>query len=207
MERSMNDPHIWWYLSRASGIVGWLMLTASVLWGIVLATDLFPKWRRTAWLLKMHRWLAGLTFFFIAGHLVTLLFDSYAKFGIKDLLVPGASTWRPTAIALGVISLWLLIAVQVTALAMKKVSKKWWRNVHITSYFVFWAVCLHGALAGTDTSKVLYIVTAIVALAAVVFAASYRALSHDLPKRKPARAGRRTPALRTPAGNDAAGTR
>jgi sulfoxide reductase heme-binding subunit YedZ len=207
MERSMNDPHIWWYLSRASGIVGWLMLTASVLWGIVLATDLFPKWRRTAWLLKMHRWLAGLTFFFIAGHLVTLLFDSYAKFGIREILVPGASTWRPTAIALGVVSLWLLIAVQVTALAMKRVSKKWWRNVHITSYFVFWAVCIHGALAGTDTSKMLYTVTAIVALAAVVFAASYRALSHSLPKRKPARARRGAPALRTATDSDAPGTR
>jgi hypothetical protein len=54
-------PETWWFLSRASGIVAWLMLTASVLWGIVLATDLFPKWRRRAWLTDLHRWLAGLT--------------------------------------------------------------------------------------------------------------------------------------------------
>ena len=75
---------------------------------------------------------------------------------------------------MGVVALWLLVAVEVTALAMKKVSRKWWRNVHIASYFVFWAVSIHAALAGTDTSKPLYTVTAIVALAAVVFAASYR---------------------------------
>jgi DMSO/TMAO reductase YedYZ heme-binding membrane subunit len=187
----MNDPHIWWYLSRSAGIVAWLMLTASVLWGIVLATDLFPKWRRNASLLAMHRWLAGLTFFFIAGHLVTLLFDSYAQFRPLDFVVPFASTWRPTAIAVGVIALWLLVAVEVTALAMKKLSKMWWRSVHISSYFVFWAVSIHAALAGTDTSKTLYMVTALVALAAVAFAASYRALSRDLPKRKPAGARRR----------------
>ena len=76
-------------------IVAWIMLTASVLWGIVLATDLFPKWRRNARLLAMHRWLAGLTFFFIAGHLVTLLFDSYAKFGLRDLLVPAPARGGP----------------------------------------------------------------------------------------------------------------
>ena len=201
------NPHIWWYLSRASGIVAWLMLTASVLWGVVLATDLFPKWRRPAWILDMHRWLAGLTFFFVAGHVVTLLFDSYAHFRLPDLLVPFASTWRPTAIAVGVVALWLLVAVEVTALAMKKLSKTWWRNVHIASYFVFWAVSIHAALAGTDTSKMLYTVTAIVALAAVAFAASYRALSLDLPKRRPARARRRPSALRPTAENDVAGTR
>lgn len=196
------NPHIWWYLSRASGIVAWLMLTAAVLWGIVLATDLFPRWRRAAWLLDMHRWLAGLTFFFIAGHLVTLLFDSYAHFGLKDLLVPFASTWRPTAIAVGVVALWLLVAVEVTALAMKRLSKKWWRNVHIASYWVFWSVSIHAALAGTDTSKALYMVTAIVALAAVVFAASYRTLSRDLPKRRLAHGRWRPPSLRAAADND-----
>jgi methionine sulfoxide reductase heme-binding subunit len=201
------NPHIWWYLSRSAGIVAWLMLTASVLWGIVLATDLFPKWRRPAWLLDMHRWLAGLTFFFIAGHLVTLLFDSYAHFRPLDFVVPYAGTWRPTAIAVGVVGLWLLVAVEVTALAMKRLSKKWWRDVHIASYFVFWAVSIHAALAGTDTSKTLYIVSAIAALAAVVFAASYRALSRDLPKRRPARARRRSPALRAAADSDPTRTR
>jgi methionine sulfoxide reductase heme-binding subunit len=201
------NPHIWWYLSRSAGIVAWIMLTASVLWGIVLATDLFPERRRPAWLLAMHRWLAGLTFFFIAGHLATLLFDSYAHFRPMDFVVPFASTWRPTAIAVGVVALWLLVAVEATALAMKKLSKVWWRSVHIASYFVFWAVSIHGALAGTDTSKVLYTVTAIVALAAVAFAASYRALSHDLPKRRPARAQRRAAALQTTADGGPAGTR
>lgn len=185
------NPHIWWYLSRASGIVAWVMLTASVLWGIVLASDLFPKWRRNAWLLSMHRWLAGLTLLFILGHLVTLLFDSYAKFTVPALLIPYASTWRPTAIALGVVALWLLVAVELTALAAKKLSRKWWRDIHIASYLVFWSVSIHGALAGTDTSKPMYTWAAIAALSAVVFTASYRALSHSLPKRRAGTRGRR----------------
>ena len=54
------NPQVWWYLTRASGIVAWLMLTASVIWGIVLSTKAFPEHRRPAWLLDLHRWLGGL---------------------------------------------------------------------------------------------------------------------------------------------------
>ena len=194
MECSVN-PHFWWYLSRSAGIVAWLMLTASVLWGIVLASDLFPRWRNNASLLSMHRWLAGLTIFFIAGHLVTLLFDTYAKLRVVDLLVPYSSSWRPSALAIGIVALYLLVAVEVTALAMKRLSKRWWRDIHIVSYVVFWGVSIHAALAGTDASKPVYTLTAIAALSAVTFAASYRALSHHLPRRK-ARTGERGKAVR-----------
>jgi methionine sulfoxide reductase heme-binding subunit len=184
------NPHILWYLARACGIVAWLMLTASVLWGIVLATDLFPRRRRAAWLLNMHRWLAGLTIVFIAGHLGALLVDRYSHIGVLTIVVPFASSWRPTAVAVGVVAVWLLFGVEATALAAKRLSKKWWRDVHIASYGVFWAVSIHGALAGTDASRALYTVTSIAALAAIVFAASYRVLTRDLPKRRPARAPR-----------------
>ena len=182
---------IWWYLSRAAGIVAWLMLTASVLLGIVLATDLFPAWRRPAWILSMHRWLAGLTIFFLAGHLGALLVDQSVHFRPVDVLVPYASSWRPTAVAIGVVGVWALIAVMATALAMKRLAKKWWRDVHLASYWIFWGTCIHAALAGSDTSKTLYVATALVALATIAFATSYRALTHHLPKRRPRREGGR----------------
>ena len=186
------NPQIWWYVSRAAGIVAWLMLTASVLWGVLLATDLFPAWRRPAWILSMHRWLAGLTIFFLAGHLGSLLADRSVHFRVVDVLVPYASTWRPTAIAVGVVAIYVLVAVEVTALAMRRLSKKWWRDIHLASYWVFWGACIHAALAGTDTSKPLYTVTFLVALAAIAFAASYRALTHHLPKRRAPRAAKRS---------------
>ncbi len=180
------NPHLWWYLSRSAGIVAWVMLTGSVLWGIVLASDLFPSWRSNAWLLAMHRWLAALTFVFAGAHVVTLLFDTYARLRLSDVLVPFASSWRPTALAVGILALYLMVAVEVTALAMRRVSRRWWRDVHILSYLVFWGVSIHAALAGTDASKPLYLLTTSVALAAVVFATAYRVLSHHLPKRRAA---------------------
>lgn len=182
----MTDETVW-YLIRASGIVAWLMMTASVLWGIVLATDLFPNRRRGAWLTVMHRWLAGLTAFFLAGHLGALLADRHGDFGALDILVPYASSWRPTAIAAGVVALWLFLAVELTALAAKRLPGAWWRGIHILGYWVFWLTTIHAAFAGTDATRPVYIVSALAAVALVVFAASYRILTRDLPKRRRAR--------------------
>lgn len=168
------NPQFWWYVARASGLIAWLALTASVLWGVVLSTKAFPRRRRPAWLLDLHRWLGGMTVAFVAIHLVALLADSYVELDLVDLLVPFASDWEPAAIALGVIALWFLVAIEVTSLAMRKLPKPVWRGVHLTSYVVFWLVSIHAALAGTDTSFRLYQVTAVASIVAVGWATMYR---------------------------------
>lgn len=179
------NPQIWWYLTRASGIVAWLMLTASVIWGIVLATKAFPEHRRPAWLLDLHRWLGGLAVSFTAIHLVALVADNYVHFGAADLLIPFASSWRTGAVALGVIAMWLLVAVEATSLAMKRIPRRYWRWIHMSSYAVFLLASLHAAFAGTDRTHWLYQSTAVATIVAVVFATIYRLLH-----RRPARAVR-----------------
>lgn len=37
------NPQLWWFLARWSGMIAWLMLTASVIWGVVLSTTAFPS--------------------------------------------------------------------------------------------------------------------------------------------------------------------
>jgi len=176
------SPEIWWYVSRASGIVAWLLLTATVIWGIVLADGLLK--RRAVWLLDMHRWLGGLTVAFLGVHLVSLLADSYVQFGPLDILVPFASQWRPAAVALGIIAFWLVIAVALTSVAVKRLPRRWWRGVHLASYATFWLTTIHGALAGTDASRPLYVTTASVVLMAVVIAVSQRILTTHLRRRR-----------------------
>ena len=131
------NPQIWWYLTRAAGIVAWLMLTASVIWGIVLSTKAFPEHRRPAWLLDLHRWLGGLAVAFTAIHLGALVADSYVHFGLADVTVPFASQWKPGAVALGIAAMWLLVAVEATSLAMKRLPRRTWRLIHLSSYAVF----------------------------------------------------------------------
>lgn len=186
--------HVWWHLARASGIVAWLLLTASVLWGIFLSTKLLQRLRRSAWLLDLHRWLGGLTVGFVVLHVSALVADGYVEFDALDVLVPFASGWRPMAVALGVLAMWGLVAVEVTSAAMRRLPRRAWRAVHLSSYGVFWLTSLHAALAGTDAPNPLYRWTAVASLGALAFAVTYRLLAgrgrtsrpmpgttHDLP--------------------------
>ena len=176
------NPQLWWYLARSSGMVAWLMLTASVIWGVVLSTRAFPNHRRPAWLRDLHTWLGGLTVMFVALHLVALVADSYVEFGLIDLTVPLASDWKPGAVAYGVVAAWLLVAVQVTSLALRRLPRSAWRAVHLTSYAVFWLTSMHAAFAGSDRTTLLYRVTAVAAIVAVAWATLYR-----LTNRRPVR--------------------
>ncbi|MGA0878571.1 MAG: ferric reductase-like transmembrane domain-containing protein [Ilumatobacteraceae bacterium] len=168
------NPHFWWYLTRASGIVAWLMLTATVIWGILLSTKAFPNQRHPLWLQSLHRWLAGLMLAFLAIHIAALVADNYVSFGLADVTVPFASDWKPGAIAFGVLGMWLLVAVQLTSLAMRSLPRRFWRAVHFTSYVAFWLTSMHSAYAGTDRSSILYQVTAAASVLAVAWALMYR---------------------------------
>ena len=180
----------WWFLTRASGLVAWLMLTASVLWGIVVSSGAFPKHRQPRWLLALHRWLGGLTLSFLAVHLGALLLDGYVGFGIADVTVPYATDWRPGAVALGILAMWLLVAVELTSLAMRRLPRRAWRRVHLTSYVVFWSTSLHAAFAGTDASTRIYRIGAAISIVAVVGALSYRIASRRAARPPRNRAGR-----------------
>jgi DMSO/TMAO reductase YedYZ heme-binding membrane subunit len=188
------NGQFWWYVVRASGVVAWLLLTASVLWGIVLSTKAFPRHRRPAWLLDLHRWLGGLTICFVGIHLTALVADNYTTFTLADLAIPFASTWKPGAVALGVVAAWSLLAVEVTSLAMKRLPRKFWHTIHLVSYLTFWLTSLHAAFAGTDRSQRLYQVTAAISIAAVVWAMTYRMLHRKAPRPSgPRPAAHRTP--------------
>lgn len=187
------NPQFWWYLTRSSGIVAWLTLTASVIWGVLLSTKAFPNQRRPAWLLALHRWLAGMTMSFLAIHLGALVADSYESFDLADLAIPYASDWKPGAVALGVLGMWLLVAVQVTSVAVRRLPRRAWRAVHLTSYVAFWTTSMHAAFAGTDTSSWLYRSGMVASVIAVAWALPYR-----LVNRRPSRTGRSFGPSRSP---------
>lgn len=168
------NPQIWWYIARASGIIAWLFITASVLWGILLSTKLFPAHRRPAWLLDFHRGLGALSVLFLLTHVGALIADNYVHFDIVDIVVPFASEWKTWQVALGVFAFWGVVLVEFSSLAMKHLPKKLWRGIHFTSYLTFLLTSFHGTFAGTDATNKMYVATTIVTTVALVVAVSYR---------------------------------
>ena len=171
----MNEQ-LWWYLTRASGIVAWALLTAAVLFGLVVRTKVGASPAKPPWWLDLHRFLGALATLFTFIHLATLVADSFVRFTIVDLLVPGASEWEPGAVALGVVSLWLLVTVEATSLLQKRLPRTLWRWTHLSSYPLFWLATFHFVQAGTDARSGPAVVAVYLAAGAVLFFTASRSL-------------------------------
>jgi methionine sulfoxide reductase heme-binding subunit len=171
------SPQFWWYMSRASGIVAFVLLTASLVWGVLLFTRVLKKIDRASWLLEMHSWLSGLAVVTIALHLAALVADNYVHFGWKELFVPNGSTWKTGPVNFGVIAFWILVAVQGTSLVRKHINRKFWKYVHVASYASWWLTAIHAGLAGTDATHRAYQATALLATIAAVAATFIRVIS------------------------------
>jgi sulfoxide reductase heme-binding subunit YedZ len=171
------NEKFWWYLSRSSGIVAWVILAAAVIWGLLLSTKILQTKRKPAWLLDLHRWLGGLAVTFTALHLLGLVLDSYVEFGWREILIPFASEWQPAAVAWGVVALYILMAVQLTSLAMKRLPRRLWKWVHLTSFALFFTAAIHGALAGTDATSMWYVVGSGLVILTVMVVSLYRIMT------------------------------
>ena len=171
----------------ASGLIAWLLLSAAVIWGLLLSTRVLNRKPSPKWLLDLHRFLGGLAVTFTAIHVAGMVGDNYLHFGRADVLVPFASQWRPSAVALGIVSAWLLAAVEVTSLLMRHLPRRRWHQVHLASYAVFWMATLHTLRAGTDTRNSVYMFTTYVVILIVVYLSVLRALQPRTPARTPPR--------------------
>ena len=167
---------IWWYVARAGGLTAWWLLAAAVLWGLALSTRVAKGKVTPAWLLDLHRFLGGLALTFTAVHVIALVADSWASFGWSEVLVPLASRWRPVPVALGVVGLYLLVAVEVTSLLRKWLPKRLWRAVHSASFALFLLGTGHALTAGTEASNLAVRLSAGAMLVAFMFLLVYRLL-------------------------------
>ena len=87
-------PKIWWYASRSTGIVAWVLAAAAVIWGLLLSTRSARGLAKPSWVLDLHRYLGALSVLMVLAHMGTLMADSFVQFSWADLLVPGSSAWK-----------------------------------------------------------------------------------------------------------------
>ena len=159
---------VWWYATRAAGIMTWSTAMASVLLGLLLSSRALGKKPSGPWLLDVHRFLGGLSAVFLLIHLGSLWADSYVDFGPKELLVPGQSTWNPSADWLGVSAVswgigaaYALIAVEITSILRRFMRPSIWRRAHYLSVVTVVFGTVHGWRAGTDVDNPVVTATAV----------------------------------------------
>ena len=176
----LAETKVWWYVSRASGIVAWGLLALAVLWGLALSTRALGKKPTAPWLLDVHRFLGGLAVLFTIAHFSTLALDPWMTseygYSLLDAFVPGRSEWKPIPMAWGVVAFYLLIVVELTSLVRNRIPNRLWKWVHLTSYPLYAFATIHLLTAGSDRYSPYLRWTVVASVGAVVFFTMYRSI-------------------------------
>lgn len=143
-----------WYLTRASGITAYIMLTLSVIWGLALTSSAIKDWSPGPLSMMIHATISWLGLLFGMVHGLMLLFDNYFTYRITNILIPFNGPYRPFAVGLGILTFWIMIVVTPSfALKKRLFSYHTWKKLHYMSYTAFILATAHGMTAGTDASK------------------------------------------------------
>jgi sulfoxide reductase heme-binding subunit YedZ len=139
-----------WYFTRASGAASLVLLTATLVLGVVDVgrwTSLrFPRFVTDA----LHRSVSLLVVVFLVLHVLTAVLDSFAPVRLADAVVPFASAYRPVWLGLGAAAFDLLLALVVTSLLRGRLGMRTWRVVHWAAYACWPLALVHGLGSGSD---------------------------------------------------------
>jgi predicted ferric reductase len=150
---STIGPSAYWYLTRATGVVALVLLTAAVVVGVVDVSRLSSgRWPRFL-IDGLHRTASLLAVAFLVVHVVTSVLDSFAPIGLLNAVIPFTGTYRPLWLGLGAVASDLLIAVVITSVARASLGYRAWRVVHWLAYACWPIAVLHGLGTGSDTRQ------------------------------------------------------
>jgi len=180
----INSHTVLWYASRATGVVALLLMTAVLLLGLLVTRQgRLPGLPRFA-VTGLHRNMSLVAVVFVVLHVLTAVLDSYVHIPLISAVVPLASSYERLALGLGAVSLDIMIAVIVTSLLRRHLSRRLWRAVHLLAY-VSWPVAwLHSITSSTDLRHGWLFLTAVGCALLVVVAVLWRlsAASRDVPR-------------------------
>jgi sulfoxide reductase heme-binding subunit YedZ len=144
---------ITWIVLRAAGIGAYLMLFASVAWGLVGTTSVVGKRVAKPSAIAIHQFIATVAVLLLGVHIGGLLVDRFMPFGILDVLIPMHGSFKPVAVTFGIVAMYAAVVVLVSSWLRKPLGTKWWRRLHLLAVPAFGMSMVHGAFAGTDTVR------------------------------------------------------
>lgn len=176
-----HDP-TFWLLARAGGLTAYVMLTLSVLAGLVIKSRPFRALKPAA-VTDLHRILAMLGLGALAGHAVALVLDTTVHVSIAGLFIPGLVSYRPVWTSCGILAAELMVLVYASFSIRKRIGTKNWRRLHWATYGLFGLATVHGLAAGTDSSRPWAFALYACAVGAVGAATTWRFLVAPTPAR------------------------
>ena len=172
----------WWLASRASGLIALVLITLSVLIGLLMAARLLrrPAHIRTLAAVHEHSALAGLVA--IAVHGITLLGDHWLDPGIEGITVPFAIEHKPPYVAAGIVGGYLAAALGLSFYLRNRIGARLWRKAHRATILVYVLSVVHTVGAGTDAGTLWLRGFLVITGAAILFLFLARVIPAPKPK-------------------------
>jgi sulfoxide reductase heme-binding subunit YedZ len=139
-----------WYTTRATGVVAIVLLTTSMVLGILTTTRIRGRSLPGYAVSEVHNRISLLGSVFVVIHVLTAIIDTYVPIGIAAAVVPFASSYRPLPVALGTVGFDLLLAVCLSSVLRRFLSAGAWRSVHWLVYLSWPLAFAHGIVMGSD---------------------------------------------------------
>lgn len=185
---STVGPSVYWYLTRSTGVVSLVLLTLTVVLGVVdVSRWSNPRWPRFV-LDSLHRNVSMLVLVFLGLHIVTAALDSFAPISLLDAVVPFIGSYRPFWLGLGAVALDLLLAVAITSVLRERLGHRAWRITHWLAYACWPVALLHGLGTGSDVKSAWSLALTALCVVAVAVAVCVRTLP-GWPEHRRLRAG------------------
>jgi methionine sulfoxide reductase heme-binding subunit len=169
----VNSTYLW-YATRASGVVTLILLTLTMVLGLVTTSR--PRARNWPGFAQqeIHRRISILAVVFLGIHVLTSILDTYVQIGWFAIVVPFTSPYSRFWVGLGTIALDLMVAVFVSSLLREHLKASTWRGIHWLAY-ASWPVALaHTFGMGTDSRELWVIALGALCVLSVGLALGWR---------------------------------
>ena len=183
---SAVDTKAYWYISRASAIVAYILLWLSMILGLLLSTRLSKTWPGPAKAMEIHQYISLLGLFFVGVHALVLMGDVYLAPNLWQVLIPFAGfAYKPEWVVWGQFGMYLWIVLVLSFYVRKLIGKKTWRALHFSAFLMFLFALIHGLGTGSDTAapamQILYWTSA----GSMLFLILFRIMAALFPEPKP----------------------
>lgn len=149
-----QEPKAFWYLARITGIVAYVLLWLTIVYGLLVSGKLVKLWNGGPMAVELHQFLTWLAMAFGLFHALILMGDKYIHSTLVQVLTPFAYTgYEPFWVGVGQVAFYLSLLVALSFYLRKQMGYRAWRMLHYVSFAAFVLLTAHGILAGTDTAQ------------------------------------------------------
>jgi predicted ferric reductase len=151
----VGNPKAFWYLSRASGFVAFILMWLSNILGLGITAKLTRLWNNGPTFLDLHEYVSLLCIGFALFHIFILLGDAYIGYQLAQLVIPfNSPNYQPLWVGIGQVMFYLTLIVTFTFYIRNQISYRAWRLIHYLSFLTFVGLLLHSIFSGSDSGTI-----------------------------------------------------